>query len=95
MKTLNALRNFGFYLGVGLTNVLHTFNPQAIILRNKVIESHQAVLHVIEEEVSSRMDTQFSSHVELLPSSLGHNAPVLGMTSLVIEAFLQDATLTT
>ncbi|APT49847.1 XylR family transcriptional regulator [Bacillus safensis] len=95
MRTLNALRNFGFYLGVGLTNVLHTFNPQAIILRNKVIESHQTVLHVIGEEVSSRMDTQFSSQVELLPSSLGHNAPVLGMTSLVIEAFLQDATLTT
>ncbi|MGG5178372.1 transcriptional repressor XylR [Bacillus sp. MM09(2025)] len=93
MKTLNALRNFGFYLGVGLTNVLHTFNPQAIILRNKVIESQPAVLRVIQEEVSSRIDTQFSSHVELLPSSLGHNAPVLGMTSLVIEAFLQDATL--
>ncbi|AVM24088.1 ROK family transcriptional regulator [Bacillus pumilus] len=95
MKTLNALRNFGFYLGVGLTNVLHTFNPQAIILRNKVIETQPTVLRVIQEEVSSRMDTQFSSQVELLPSSLGHNAPVLGMTSLVIEAFLQDATLST
>lgn len=87
MKTLNALRNFGFYIGVGLTNVLHTFNPQAVILRNKVIESEQAVLSVIQDEVSSRMDAQFSSRVELLPSSLGQNAPALGMTSLVTEAF--------
>lgn len=87
MKTLNALRNFGFYIGVGLTNVLHTFNPQAVILRNKVIESEQAVLSVIQDEVSSRMDAQFSSRVGLLPSSLGQNAPALGMTSLVTEAF--------
>lgn len=92
MKTLNALRNFGFYIGVGLTNVLHTFNPQAVILRNKVIESEQAVLSVIQDEVSSRMDAQFSSRVELLPSSLGQNAPALGMTSLVTEAFLRDVT---
>ncbi|MCY7580704.1 ROK family transcriptional regulator [Bacillus altitudinis] len=92
MKTLNALRNFGFYIGVGLTNVLHTFNPQAVILRNKVIESEQTVLSVIQDEVSSRMDAQFSSRVELLPSSLGQNAPALGMTSLVTEAFLRDVT---
>ncbi|OLP63015.1 N-acetylglucosamine repressor [Bacillus pumilus] len=93
MKTINALRNFGFYLGVGLTNVLHTFNPQAVILRNKIIESQPTVLSVIQHEVSSRMDPQFSSIVELLPSSLGHNAPALGMSSLVNEAFLHHATL--
>ncbi|WP_348770494.1 ROK family protein [Bacillus sp. HNA3] len=29
--TLQALQNFGFYLGIGLTNILNTFNPQAII----------------------------------------------------------------
>ena len=92
MKTLNALQLW-LYLGVGLTNVLHTFNPQAVILRNKVIESQPTVLSVIQDEVSSRMDAQFSSRVELLPSSLGHNAPALGMTSLVTEAFLHDATL--
>ncbi|MFJ5963161.1 ROK family protein [Bacillus sp. NPDC093026] len=92
MKTLNALRNFGFYLGVGLTNVLHTFNPQAVILRNKVIESHPMVLNVIKNEVSSRMYSQFSTHIELLPSSLGQHAPALGMTSLVIENFLNDVT---
>ncbi|MFS0656228.1 ROK family protein [Bacillus sp. 179-C3.3 HS] len=93
MRTLNALRNFGVYLGIGLTNVLHTFNPQAVILRNKIIESQPTVLSVIQDEVASRMDPQFSSQVELLPSSLGHNAPALGMTSLVTEAFLHHATL--
>ncbi|SCV41342.1 Xylose-responsive transcription regulator, ROK family [Bacillus subtilis] len=86
--TLNALQNFGFYLGIGLTNILNTFNPQAIILRNSIIESHPMVLNSIRSEVSSRVYPQLGNSYELLPSSLGKNAPALGMSSIVIEHFL-------
>ncbi|GAA0129519.1 transcriptional repressor XylR [Bacillus velezensis] len=86
--TLHALQNFGFYLGIGLTNILNTFNPQAIILRNSIIESHPMVLHSIKSEVSSRVDSHLDNSYELLPSFLGKNAPALGMSSIVIDHFL-------
>ncbi|AUJ62484.1 MULTISPECIES: xylose repressor [Bacillus amyloliquefaciens group] len=86
--TLHALQNFGFYLGIGLTNILNTFNPQAIILRNSIIESHPIVLHSIKSEVSSRVYSQLDNSYELLPSFLGKNAPALGMSSIVIDHFL-------
>nr|WGD59843.1 ROK family protein [Bacillus velezensis] len=86
--TLHALQNFGFYLGIGLTNILNTFNPQAIILRNSIIESHPIVLHSIKSEVSSRVYSQLDNSYELLPSILGKNAPALGMSSIVIDHFL-------
>ncbi len=86
--TLQALQNFGFYLGIGLTNILNTFNPQAIILRNSIIESHPMVLHSIKSEVSSRVYSQLDNSYELLPSILGKNAPALGMSSIVIDHFL-------
>ena len=86
--TLHALQNFGFYLGIGLTNILNTFNPQAIILRNSIIESHPMVLHSIKSEVSSRVYSQLDNSYELLPSILGKNAPALGMSSIVIDHFL-------
>ncbi|WP_434787456.1 transcriptional repressor XylR [Bacillus velezensis] len=86
--TLQALQNFGFYLGIGLTNILNTFNPQAIILRNSIIESHPMVLHSIKSEVSSRIYSQLDNSYELLPSTLGKNAPALGMSSIVIDQFL-------
>ncbi|MES5056750.1 ROK family protein [Bacillus velezensis] len=86
--TLHALQNFGFYLGIGLTNILNTFNPQAIILRNSIIESHPMVLHSIKSEVSSRVYSQLDNSYELLPSFLGKNAPALGMSSIVIDHFL-------
>lgn len=86
--TLQALQNFGFYLGIGLTNILNTFNPQAIILRNSIIESHPMVLHSIKSEVSSRVYSHLDNSYELLPSILGKNAPALGMSSIVIDHFL-------
>lgn len=86
--TLHALQNFGFYLGIGLTNILNTFNPQAIILRNSIIESHPMVLHSIKSEVSSRVYSHLDNSYELLPSFLGKNAPALGMSSIVIDHFL-------
>lgn len=88
IETLHALQNFGFYLGIGLTNILNTFNPQAIILRNSIIESHPMVLHSIKSEVSSRVYSQLDNSYELLPSFLGKNAPALGMSSIVIDHFL-------
>ncbi|QPK90722.1 ROK family protein [Bacillus velezensis] len=88
IETLHALQNFGFYLGIGLTNILNTFNPQAIILRNSIIESHPIVLHSIKSEVSSRVYSQLDNSYELLPSFLGKNAPALGMSSIVIDHFL-------
>ncbi|AGF27627.1 MULTISPECIES: xylose repressor [Bacillus amyloliquefaciens group] len=88
IETLHALQNFGFYLGIGLTNILNTFNPQAIILRNSIIESHPMVLHSIKSEVSSRVYSQLDNSYELLPSFLGKNAPALGMSSIMIDHFL-------
>lgn len=91
--TLNALQTFGFYLGIGLTNILNTFNPQAIILRNSIIESHPMVLNSIRSEVSSRVYSQLGNSYELLPSFLGKNAPALGMSSIVIDHFLDMITM--
>ncbi|MEH7489229.1 transcriptional repressor XylR, partial [Priestia megaterium] len=55
VEMLNALQNFGFYIGIGLTNILNTFDVEAVILRNHIIESHPIVLNTIKNEVSSRV----------------------------------------
>ncbi|MDM5283709.1 ROK family protein [Peribacillus frigoritolerans] len=92
VAVLNALQNFGFYVSIGLTNILNTFDAQAIILRNNIIESHPLVLNTIKNEVSSRVYSHLESMCELLPSSLGRNAPALGAVSIVIEHFLNVTT---
>lgn len=88
VEMLNALQNFGFYIGIGLTNILNTFDVEAVILRNHIIESHPIVLNTIKNEVSSRVHSHLDNKCELLPSSLGKNAPALGAVSIVIDSFL-------
>lgn len=88
VEMLNALQNFGFYIGIGLTNILNTFDVEAVILRNHIIESHPIVLNTIKNEVSSRVHSYLENKCELLPSSLGKNAPALGAVSIVIDSFL-------
>ncbi|CUB10797.1 N-acetylglucosamine repressor [Bacillus cereus] len=93
LEVLNTLQNFGFYIGIGLTNILNTFDAQAIILRSHIIESHPIVINAIRNAVSSRVYSQKENAYELLPSSLGKNAPALGTASIVIKHFLNTTTI--
>ncbi|MBM7654987.1 ROK family transcriptional regulator [Neobacillus cucumis] len=89
-EILSALQNFGYYLGVGLVNVLNTFNPQAVVVRNDIIEALPIVLNSLRNSISSRINDQLGSSYELLLSSLGKNATAMGASSLVIEHFLEN-----
>lgn len=88
-EILMGLENFGYYLGIGLTSILNTFNPQAVIIRNDIVEELPMVLNSIRNSISSRIYHQLADSYELLLSSLGKNAPALGASSLVIEHFLE------
>ncbi|WP_394236134.1 ROK family protein [Niallia oryzisoli] len=88
VDTLSSLQNFGFNLGIGLTSILNTFNTEAVILRNHIIETQPIVLNSIKNTVSSRVYPQLNYQYELIVSSLGKNAPALGASSIVIENFL-------
>ena len=89
-EILSALQSLGYYLGVGLTNVINTFNPQAVVIRSEMIEALPIVLNSLRNSISSRIIAQLTSSYELLLSSLGKNATALGASSLVIEHFLEN-----
>ncbi|MGG3466126.1 ROK family transcriptional regulator [Neobacillus pocheonensis] len=88
-EILMALQNLGYYLGIGLTSILNTFNPQAIIIRNDLVEALPMVVNSIRNSISSRIYNQLENNYELLLSSLGKNAPALGASSIMIESFLE------
>jgi len=88
-EILMALQQFGFYLGIGLTSILNTFNPQAVIIRNNIVEALPMVLNSVKNSVSSRTYQQLENNYELLVSSLGKHAPALGANSIAIEHFLE------
>ncbi|WNS79123.1 ROK family protein [Domibacillus sp. DTU_2020_1001157_1_SI_ALB_TIR_016] len=92
VELFTALENFGHYLGIGLVNITNTFDPEAIILRNPLIESNPFVLNAVKNTLSSRMNIRFEAECAFLPSSLGKNAPALGACSMMIGRFINGLT---
>ncbi|MED4226250.1 ROK family protein [Neobacillus cucumis] len=87
---LIEIEKFGYCLGIGITNLINTFNPDSIILRSNLIEANPIILKSIKKAVSNRIARYIPLKNEILISQLNRNAAVLGAASFMIEKFLVD-----
>ncbi|MDA1476784.1 ROK family transcriptional regulator [Bacillus changyiensis] len=85
-----AFETFGFHIGIGLVNMMKTLNPDTIILRNTIVESHPIIVDTIKKTISSRMKKEAFTDYHLKISSLGRIASSLGVSYIVIEHFLKQ-----
>jgi glucokinase len=78
-----VLKEAGRYLGVGISNVIHLFGPEAIILAGGLTGAWNIYIQEAIREASRRTFRRLFDLVKILPSSLGDNAGILGSSSLV------------
>ncbi|WP_223588135.1 ROK family protein [Neobacillus bataviensis] len=88
---LMEIEKFGHFLGIGLTNMINTFNPDAIILRSNLIEANPIILKSIKKAVSKRVSRYIPLKNEIFISQLNRNAAALGAASFMIKKFLVDS----
>lgn len=82
----------GRYLGVGITNLLHTFNPQRIVIGGSVW------LHAQEYMVSTMWDTirqrsqspDYWNNLEIVSAELGDDVGLLGAIALAEDELGKD-----
>jgi predicted NBD/HSP70 family sugar kinase len=87
---LSALDNVGRWLGVGLAALVNILNPQLIILGGLCGRIYPFVDTSLRAELD-RLALQASRElVEVVPSTLGVDAPLLGAAELAFDAFLAD-----
>ncbi|HXX82134.1 MAG TPA: ROK family protein [Thermodesulfovibrionales bacterium] len=77
------LRDAGRYLGVGISNLIHVFSPDALILTGGLIGAWNIFIQEAIKEASRRTFKQLFEKVSILPSSLGDDAGILGASHLV------------
>lgn len=81
-KIQNILKEWVFEVALGLTSLIHIFNPPVIILGGGIMEQ-DVVVKMVSYKVSEMIIKSFSE-VEITKAALGNKAGVLGAVSLFI-----------
>ncbi|WP_026693183.1 ROK family transcriptional regulator [Peribacillus kribbensis] len=81
----SALRQAGRYLGIGITNLIHTINPSRIIIGGGVANAGGLLLNAMKESIRQRALTNHAKETEIELSQLGGDATVLGAVSLILD----------
>jgi N-acetylglucosamine repressor len=90
--SLDALANTGQAIGVGIANLINTFNPEKVILGGSLSSVGNFLLPSIKASAEKLSFPEISEHVEIVNSRFGENACVIGAISLVVNDILSNPT---
>jgi len=77
-----ALAETGRLLGIGLSNVIHLFDPDAIAIGGGVAGAGDFILEPARETVRNSYMDKAMSHVRIVPALLGNSASFIGAALL-------------
>ncbi len=87
---VKIFKDMGFYLGIGISNLINLFNPERIILCGQVSLAHRFFLPSLEKTLEER--AWHISNKEIKVSSIA-NTSVLGAAGNVFQAIYNDGLL--
>lgn len=75
-------RRAGFYLGVGITSLLHLFNPRMIVLGGSVMKVGALLTDAIWEVIRARVPHQYWEGLSIVSAALGDDVVLIGAIAL-------------
>lgn len=88
-----VFRKAGRLLGIGLTNMIHTLNPQKVILGGGVSAAGPLITEPLEETVKARALESSIRNLTIETSRLGNKATAIGAVTIVLERLFAPAQL--
>ncbi|MCC6801534.1 MAG: ROK family protein [Anaerolineae bacterium] len=80
----------GFYLGIGLANLITLLDPQAIVLGGGVgLGAGDLLLPALERSLQQHLNYWSARNTPILPSNLGDNAGLLGAAQAALASLSQ------
>lgn len=87
---LAALDHVGRWLGIGLAGLVNVLNPRLVILGAMLGRIHPFIRTATQEELARRALKAPGALVEIVPATLGADAPLQGAAELAFEPILAD-----
>lgn len=87
------IARLGYYLGVGLTNVVNIFNPELILIGGGVAKMGDLLLEPAIKVVKERAFTTSATSVQIRPALLGDDSSILGAVAFVLDNLAEGSTI--
>jgi glucokinase len=82
---IQAFEEIAYFLGIGVTNLIHILNPEVIIFGGGVMNAGQFLLPGIERTIKQRSIPMMGQQVFIAQSTLGSEAGIKGAAGLVFH----------
>lgn len=79
------ISRLGYYLGVGLVNLVNIFNPELILIGGGVAKTGDLLLQPAIKVVKERAFSTPANAVKIKPALLGDDSGILGAVAFVLE----------
>lgn len=87
---LAVFHKVGTYLGIGLHNLIHTFNPELVIIGNRLVLARKWLEEPIRQVIERYTIKWHRDQANIQFSGLMTDAAALGSAALAIEQFFKQ-----
>lgn len=84
---IELLSDVAYHIGRGVAILIHLVNPELIILSGRGSVAGKLWLAPIQQAINEHCIPKIAEHTEVVVSSLGHRAELLGAAALVMENY--------
>ncbi len=87
---LETFKELATHMGVGIANLVNTFNPELIVLGGALTACSQWLIPDIQKYLQEMVLYPLREHIRVEASARGTDAPVLGAVALVLDNILRE-----
>lgn len=87
---IDVLGKTGYYLGIGISNILKAIDPQAFILEGKIVQVWDIIYPEINRVVKERAFYGEKKNILILPTSLQVRPGLLGAATNAVKKIFDD-----
>ncbi|PGT81459.1 ROK family protein [Bacillus sp. AFS040349] len=83
-------KEVGKYLGIGINNIINTFNPDQVIIGNRLALAREWIEEPIKTTIENHTLTHHQNELQLDFSKLEQYSTVLGVSAFAVENFIKE-----
>lgn len=88
-EVIPLFEEIGNYIGIGINNIINTFNPEQIIIGNRLSAAKKWIENPIENRLNETNLSFQQGDTKIVFSHLNTHSAAIGMAAFAIEKFLQ------